>query len=101
MTCPRCQGCLAENWNTDLRCVEVHCIQCGHYPQWTVKVPPVENRGKHERESRVHSCQCGRPKVPWRSSCAKCLIRLAQNSQRKRMEERTRATQSMRKEMEA
>lgn len=76
ITCPRCQGCLVQQWNVELRCNDSRCIACGHYPTWPTKDRPVENRGKHARESCVHSCRCGRPKVSWRSVCAKCLIQV-------------------------
>jgi hypothetical protein len=98
MTCQKCTGLLLSRWDHEVREYETFCAVCAWRPAYQAPKPaPPDNRGRYQRETSLHVCQCGHPKVPWRSRCRGCLDRDVMNDRKRVYNEKTRAVQATRK----
>lgn len=99
MTCQKCQGLLVPQWDGELRVEEWKCLLCSWRPAYAVPLTlPPDNRGRHKRETSIHVCDCGRAKVPWRSSCRDCLDRRLAYERMQARIEKERQQRTARKE---
>lgn len=57
----------------------------------------ARGRGRYKRETSIHVCSCGHPKVPWRSRCRPCLLKQKTASQARRAQEKKRAKDEARR----
>lgn len=93
MRCAKCAGCLVDEHG------EERCVNCGFRPGFAVLKPaPVDTRGRYQRVSSLHVCECGHAKVPWRTYCRGCLDRLMEYYRKKAAKDKSGVRKAVQRE---
>jgi len=84
MRCPRCTGCVYQNWSLELDTIQRSCLNCGWAENPRVFFGHVE-------ETRTKCYNCASPPTPGLSQCERCRTMQTAYKQRKRQSQKQAA----------